>query len=100
MVNCSKCHKEFPSGSSVAAISGSISGDEVCDAYYLCPDCDVYTVVTWWDDFTGVESTSTKGPIPRAEGDKSVALIRKCPTAWDKKCRCQAHMEYFCGTLD
>jgi hypothetical protein len=99
-MTCSKCRKELLTGSSVAAMSGSISGDEVCDAFYLCPACDVYTVVTWWDDFTGVEYTSTKGPIPRAEGDESVALIRRCRTPWDKTCRCEAHVEYFRGALD
>ncbi len=99
-MHCSNCHKELPDASSVVAISGSISGDEVCDAFYLCPDCDCYTVVTWWDDFTGEESTGTRGPITRAEGDGSVALIRRCATPWDKKCRCEAHTTYFQKMLD
>jgi hypothetical protein len=99
-MNCSKCQKELPSESSVASMSGSIMGDEVCDAFFLCPDCDVYTICTWRDNFTGVESMNTRGPIMRAEGDKSVALIQRCSTPWDKTCRCEAHLTYFRGALD
>jgi hypothetical protein len=98
-MTCSNCHSELPR-ESVAAISGSVSGDEICDAFYLCPACDSYTIVTWWDNFTGEESTGTRGPVTREEGDRSVALIKQCATPWDKTCRCGAHVTYFCGTLD
>jgi hypothetical protein len=99
-MKCSRCQKELPPEASVAAISGSISGDEVCDAFYFCQACGVYTVITWRDDFTGEESSTVRGPVPREEGDRGVALIRNCSTPWDKSCRCEAHVTYFRGTLD
>ena len=53
-------------------------GDEHTDAYFLCPVCGVYTVVSWWDNFTGVESETLSGPTSKEEGDERVALIRQC----------------------
>ena len=97
---CSNCGKGLAPEASAAAITGSVSGDEVCDVFYLCPACGVYTIVSWRDNFTGEETSHTRGPVPRAEGDERVALIRMCPTPWEKTCRCGAHTRYFCGTLD
>ena len=34
------------------------------------------------------------------EDSDRVALIRKCAEPWDKKCRCDAHRDYFNNTLD
>ncbi|MFH1707004.1 MAG: hypothetical protein ABIF71_03690 [Planctomycetota bacterium] len=75
-------------------------GDEHTDAWFLCPACGVYTIVSWRDDFTGVESESRSGPRSKQEGAARIALIAKCPTPWDKKCCCEAHREYFNDTLD
>ena len=75
-------------------------GDEVTDSYFLCPMCGVYTVAKWWDDFTGEETMNLAGPVSKEEGEVRIELIRKCSRPWDKKCRCQAHREYFNDTLD
>lgn len=76
-------------------------GDEYTEVYYLCPDCDLYTVAIWRDNFTtGEESVRLTGPILREEGDRRVSLIRMCSRPWDKKCRCEAHCAYFEGSLD
>ena len=75
-------------------------GDEHTDAWFLCPLCGVYTVMSWRDDFTGVESESCSGPESRQEGDERVKLIGQCSEPWDKKCRCAAHRRYFNDTLD
>jgi hypothetical protein len=99
-MQCKQCDRPFQRHDWVASISGSIMGDEHTDSYFLCPACRVYTVVTDWDDFTGVENTSVSGPLPRAEGDERVELIRKCAQPWDKQCRCAAHLTYFNSTLD
>ncbi len=99
-MKCTSCQRELAPASSLAAITGSVLGDEVCDAWYLCPTCNVYTIVSWWDMFSGEESSNVKGPTSREEGDSLVTLIQSCPTPWDKSCRCQAHLTYFCGTLD
>jgi hypothetical protein len=81
-------------------MSGSIMGDELTDVYLLCPLCAVYTVAKWWDNFTGEETLSLSGPLTKAEGDERIQLIQKCSEPWDKKCRCDAHRQYFNDTLD
>lgn len=102
MASCAQCHQLFvlPGPALVAAISGSLCGDECTEAYYFCDRCGVYTIVVAWDCFNGTESSSASGPVAKAEGDAKVALIRRCDRAWDKKCRCEAHREYFANALD
>jgi hypothetical protein len=99
-MQCIQCQRPFLNEDRVASISGSIMGDEHTDAYFLCPMCGVYTVVSWRDNFTGVESESIPGPQSKQEGDKTIELIRQCLEPWDKKCRCKAHRRYFNDTLD
>lgn len=99
-MECVTCKRPFSSEDSVAAISGSIMGDEHTDVYYLCPVCRAYTVASYWDNFTGVESMNVSGPMPLEEGNARVEQIRKCSRPWDKKCRCDAHRAYFNDTLD
>ena len=41
---CAQCRRTLGEHTFLAAISGSILGDEHTDAYYLCPHCDVFTV--------------------------------------------------------
>ncbi len=84
----------------MAAISGSIMGDEYTDCYFLCPVCGVYTVAMWRDNFTGEETVHLSGPRSKAEGDAKVSLINGCDRPWDKKCRCEAHLAYFGNWLD
>lgn len=99
-MQCIQCNRPFLIEERVVSISGSIMGDEHTDSYFLCPMCGVYTVVSWWDDFTGVESVDVSGPRSKQEGDETIALIRQCSRPWDKKCRCAAHRRYFNDTLD
>ena len=99
-MECIQCKRPFSPEKPIASISGSIMGDEHTDAYFLCPVCGVYTVVSWWDNFTGDETMSLSGPLSKQEGDERVELIRQCSEPWDKKCRCEAHLAYFNGTLD
>ncbi len=99
-MQCLKCRRPFTAENLFASMSGSIMGDEHTDSYFLCPVCEVYTIVRWWDDFTGLESVDSSGPISKEEGDAQVELILKCARPWDKKCRCEWHLAYFRGTLD
>jgi hypothetical protein len=100
-MECKHCNRTFEDADRVASISGSITGDEHTDVYFLCPACNQYTVAEWRDNFTGGEETvAISGPLSKEEGDKRVALIGKCAEPWDKKCRCDAHCEYFNNTLD
>nr|MDO8115200.1 hypothetical protein [Candidatus Sigynarchaeota archaeon] len=98
MAKCSQCGKEIDKP--VISISGSIMGDEYIASYYFCNKCRVYTKENVHDQFCGEESVSTSGPLTKAEGDAKVTLIKRCPTPWDKKCRCPAHKEYFGPSLD
>jgi hypothetical protein len=97
---CLQCKREFLNEERVASMSGSICGDECTDAYFFCPVCRLYTLVSWHDNFTGIETKQVTGPIPKQRGDESVALIRQCQSPWDKKCRCAAHRAYFRNMLD
>ncbi len=99
-MQCMQCNGAFLDADWVASISGSITGDEHTDTFFLCPACRVYTVASYRDDFTGMETMSPAGPVSGEAGDRRVALIRQCSTPWDKKCRCEAHCAYFRGTLD
>ena len=98
MIQCSQCKADFKQpemNGRVASISASILGDECIESYYFCDLCGVYTVEVYWDMFSGGESVSINGPIPKTKGDAAVELIRQCSTPWDKKCRCSAHVSYF-----
>lgn len=57
-------------------------------------------VATICRSFLGGESEGLRGPIPRAEGDGKIALIRQCPRPWSKRCGCDAHRKYFDDRLD
>ncbi|MCU0410984.1 MAG: hypothetical protein MUF82_00425 [Bacteroidetes bacterium] len=100
-MECISCRHPFGDQKPAASISGSIMGDENTDCLYLCPVCATYTIVSWYDNFTGGDETmSVSGPKSKEEGDRLVALIKRCDNPWDKKCRCAAHVEYFRGQLD
>ena len=64
-VQCIVCGRPFSDEDFAVSISGSIMGDEHTDTYYLCPACQVYTVVNYWDNFTGTESSELSGPVAR-----------------------------------
>ena len=100
MMQCKQCRKELSKENLMASISGSIMGDECTDVYYFCPVCKVYSVESWYDNFTGFETSSTSGPLSRKEGDAIVERIQTCLQPWDKKCRCEAHRRHFNDTLD
>lgn len=100
MVQCTKCGSELPPASALASISGSILGDECTESFFLCGQCGFYTVVIHWDCFSGLESSSTRGPLSPGEGAAKIELIRQCAEPWNKKCRCRAHCSYFDGALD
>jgi len=99
-MQCLGCQREFGESDRIATMSGSIMGDEVTDTYFLCPDCGVYTVAQWWDDFTGEETLKVSGPVSREDGDTQVQVIRGCDQPWNKKCRCDAHRDHFNDQLD
>ncbi|MCC6858075.1 MAG: hypothetical protein IT158_05930 [Bryobacterales bacterium] len=95
---CPKCREML--GGPVASICGSVMGDEVTDCYYYCGACGLYFLELSRDSFTLGESSHFSDPLPKAEGEARLALIRRCETPWDKRCRCGAHKEYFGGWLD
>ena len=62
----------------MASISGGIMGDEYIESYYFCKSCGVYTLEVYHDRFLGEEDVSVRGPLPKAQGDAKVELIRQC----------------------
>ena len=100
VMQCLRCKRPFTGNERVASISGSIMGDEYTDSYFFCPACLVYSVVSWRDNFTGLETVSRCGPLGKQAGDEWIELIRKCDRPGDKKCRCQWHCTYFRGALN
>ncbi len=103
MVSCLQCKKDLDPGGKgevIASISGSIMGDEYVESFFLCPECNVYTVEVRHEPFLNEDSVSFRGPVSREEGDAAIALIKQCTEPWDKKCRCDAHRAYFQDQLD
>lgn len=96
---CAQCNQALE-GSAAASICGGIMGDEYVESWYFCASCGVYTVEIYHDRFAGEPSVLTRGPVAKAGGDAQVALIRNCPSTWDKTCRCPSHMTYFGDSLD
>lgn len=104
MIKCLQCGKVLEANgiesARVAIISGSVMGDEYTDSYLFCAECQVYTMEVCHDRFLGPEEIAIKGPLSKEKGDEQVSIIKRCLTPWDKKCRCEAHQEYFRGMLD
>jgi hypothetical protein len=103
MICCKKC-STTPEKSRgfhrVASISGGIMGNEHTDTYYYCQDCQCFTCERYVDFFDGREASALDGPISKEEGARALALIRQCETPYEKRCRCNAHREYFGDALD
>jgi hypothetical protein len=100
-MECVKCNRTFMQEDCIASIRGSIMGHEHTDIFYFCLVCHLYTIKGCWDNFTGgEESLNVRGALDKVQGDERVELIRRCEQPWDKKCRCDAHREYFNDTLD
>ena len=71
VVQCTQCGRDLDAdeiGERVASISGSIYGDECTESWYLCTNCQAYTVEIHWDMFLGDDSVSVRGPVARFRG--------------------------------
>lgn len=90
-IKCQQCHRPFQRD----AWAGTILGESHGDTWFLCPICNLYTVVTTWDTVTAKDNRSVSGPISKAEGDQRLALIRQCLEPTNKQCYCDAHLAYF-----
>jgi hypothetical protein len=102
-MKCSRCGRELPGGKQgarQASICGSVMGDEYIESYYYCEQCLVYTREIYHDRFAGDDTVSVQGPIEKSKGEDLIAVIRRCPDPMNKRCRCEAHMEYFGTALD
>ena len=92
-MKCKKCGADLGGlEMRAASICLRVRGDEEDRAYFLCAECDVYSVwVVIEDFFTDKESKHATGPIPRKKGDKIVAEIGECPAPNIPSCRCPTH---------
>lgn len=94
-MNCSKCGQDLGDMEErLAFICVMAMGDEYIYSYWFCQRCEVYSSETYHDRFSGEDSIHTSRPIPKEDGDKLVALIKKCPDPTDKRCNCDTH-RYF-----
>jgi hypothetical protein len=97
-VKCTKCQREFPKRARAqAGISVFVLGDEYIYSYWLCPACDHYTVEAYHDRFLGDDEVFFLAPVSRKVGDRAVALIRACPSPFDKYCDCPSHRALYHG---
>ena len=94
-MKCDKCGADLGGlEKRAASICLRVRGDEETRSYFLCTDCDVYTVWVCIEDFfTDKDTFFTVGPIPREKGDKIIEKIRKCPAPDIMSCRCPTHEE-------
>ena len=94
-MKCEKCGADLGGlEKRAASICLRVRGDEETRSYFLCKDCDVYSVWVCIEDFfTDEEFIITVGPIPREKGDKIIEQIRKCPSPNNMSCRCPTHEE-------
>ena len=94
-MECTKCGADLGGHEKVeATIVLSVQGSEETRSYYLCHDCDVYSVSTSFEEFMTDEVTLfPRKLISREEGDAIVEKIKKCPCPYIKSCRCATHRE-------
>ena len=92
-MKCKKCGGDLGGlDKKLAAIVLRVMGDEETRSYFLCKDCDVYTVWVWIEPFfTDDDKLFASGPIPREKGDEIVERIRKCPAPDNPSCKCPTH---------
>jgi len=103
VIHCSQCDRPLVDqrkGAFAASISGSIMGDEYTESLFFCHTCQAYTIEIRRERFCGEDSVASSGPLSKAEGDAKIELIKRCPEPWNKRCRCEAHREYFGPFLD
>ena len=103
MTRCASCRHRLDDESSclVVAMHGSLMGDEYVECYYRCPNCGACTMSVVRDRFAGEEVVVTEAAVlSEEEAQRRLALIARCPEPWNKRCRCEAHREYFGDALD
>ena len=95
---CARCQQSLRGP--VASISGSIMGDEESESWFWCEVCSTYTRTRSRDRFHGDETVRRGEAVSQEEGARWIAIIDRCSEAGDKRCRCDAHREYFGPWLD
>jgi hypothetical protein len=94
-MKCVKCGADLGSfEKAVASICTRPIGDEEDRSYFLCKECNVYSVWVCIEDFfTDKDTMFARGPIPREEGDRIIDKIRESPNPNNMSCRCPIHKE-------
>jgi len=101
-MKCKKCGADLGGfEKKVASICIRPMGDEETHSYFLCQECDVYSVWICIEDFfTDKDTMFATGPISREKGDKIIAKIIQCPDPDNVSCRCTIHNEMGPFTYD
>ena len=94
-MKCEKCGAELGGlEKKVASICIRPRGDEETRSYFLCNECNAYSVWVCIEDFfTDKDTFFSRGPISREDGDEIINKIRKCSTPGNMSCRCPIHKE-------
>jgi hypothetical protein len=94
-MKCEKCGADLGGfEKEVASICLRPMGDEETRSYFLCKECDVYSVWVCIEDFfTDKDTMFARGPILREKGDKIINKIMKCSDPDNMSCRCPIHRE-------
>jgi hypothetical protein len=101
-MKCEKCGADLGGlEKKVASIHIRPMGDEEIRSYFLCRECDVYSVWVCIEDFfTDKDTMFARGPISREKGDKIIEKIRKCSDPDEVSCSCTIHKEMGPFTYD
>jgi hypothetical protein len=91
VVVCAGCGADLGGHEHSDQISIEVMGDEHTYAYWFCESCDGYTRKTFIDRFLGPEHTLGPTLVDRDEGERLVAMIRRCPNPGSKRCGCETH---------
>lgn len=93
-MNCAECAKTLTNGPA-ASMASEVMGDEYTESLYFCDACQKYTKELRHDRFLGETDTMGSAPLSKSEGDRLVALSKKCRAPFNKRCHCAAHQAWF-----
>ena len=99
-MNCCNCGENLGEiQDKDASIAILVMGDEYIYSYFRCGSCGMFACERYLDRFMGGSEAVWMPPIPGAEGEKILELIRACPRPSDKFCECDSHQKLYHGRI-
>ena len=97
-IACHNCKKEFSTEKDKkGGISIMKGGDEYIYSYFYCKHCNSYTVEEYIDEFITEDTHINSFSKDKKTAEEDIKMIKKCPDAFNKKCKCDVHIKYFCS---